>query len=132
MESFFGILIILAILFVFWRSMREGGKIKEKKERADGEIKDMSESILVVTSSDIPTKEVKEVLGNVTGISSSATTEAGFERAEREAMAEVMRRGLEMGANAIIDLRMTTGSYEQQGAKWMVTRVVYNGTAVKI
>jgi len=36
-----------------------------------------------------------------------------------------------MGANAIVDLRMTTGSYEQQGTKWMVTRVVYNGTAVK-
>jgi len=72
------------------------------------------------------------VLGSVTGISKSASTEAGFTRAEREAMVAVMRRGLAIGANAIVDLRMTTGSYEQQGTKWMVTRVVYNGTAVRV
>jgi len=47
-------------------------------------------------------------------------------------MADTMKRALEMDANAIVDLRMTTGSYEQQGSKWMVSRVVYNGTAVMV
>jgi len=47
-------------------------------------------------------------------------------------MAAIMRGSLEVGTNAIVDLRMTTGSYEQQGIKWMVTRVVYNGTAVRV
>jgi len=129
-DTFIGILVIFGILFFFWFLMRKWALIKTA--RADEQITAMEDKVLVVTSSDIPTKDVKEVLGSVTGISKSASTEAGFTRAEREAMAAVMRRGLAIGANAIVDLRMTTGSYEQQGTKWMVTRVVYNGTAVKI
>jgi len=127
------LLFIYAVVFgtfilVFILSGRSGSRLEELDEK----IKNLQEKILVVTSSDIPTKDVKEVLGSVTGISKSASTEAGFTRAEREAMAAVMRRGLVIGANAIVDLRMTTGSYEQQGTKWMVTRVVYNGTAVRV
>ena len=43
-----------------------------------------------------------------------------------------MRQGIQMGANALVDLKMTTGSYEQQGSQWMVSKVVYYGTAVKV
>jgi len=131
-----GFLALALILFIFGLLILSGPLRRKKavKKTVDAEekIAAMKEKILVVTSSDIPTRKIRDVLGSVTGISTSASTEEEFTRAEREAMADIMRRGLEMGANAIVDLRMTTGSYEQQGAKWMVTRVVYNGTAVKI
>jgi len=128
------LLLIYAVVFgafilVFILSGRDGSRPEELDEK----IKKLQEKILVVTSSDIPTKEVKEVLGGLTGISdTAASTGNGFRRAEKEAMVNIMNLGIQMGANAIVDLRMTTGSYEQQGTKWMVTRVVYNGTAVKV
>lgn len=115
MDIFISILVIFGILFFFWFLMRKRSEIKA--EWAEEEITAMGEQVLVVTSSEVPIKKVKEVLGSVTGISKSASTEAGFTRAEREAMAAVMRRGLAIGANAILDLRMTTWSYEQQGTK---------------
>ena len=102
-------------------------------EELDEEIKNLREKILVVTSSDIPTRRIKGVLGSVTGVSdTAASTGKGFRRAEKEAMLNIMNLGIRMGANAIVDLCMTTGSYEQQGSKWMVSRVVYNGTAVRV
>jgi len=64
-----------------------------KTVRAEEKITVMGEKILVVTSSEFPTKKVKEVLGSVAGISKSASTEADFTRAEREAMDAVMRWG---------------------------------------
>ncbi|MFZ6008061.1 MAG: heavy metal-binding domain-containing protein [Nitrospirota bacterium] len=62
--------------------------------------------------------------------------------AEKEAMLDIMNKAINMGANAIIDLKMTTSTYEQQGLEGMVSsvlynkkmasKVIYNGTAVRI
>ncbi len=97
------------------------------------DIQGLRERIIVVTSTSLPDSEIKGALGNVTGISATAaSTDRGFRKAEKEALADIMRQGIQMGANAIIDLKMTTGSYEQQGSKWIVAKVVYYGTAVRV
>lgn len=102
-------------------------------DELDKKIQELRGSITAVTSSSLPDRKIKGALGNVTGISeTAASTDRGFRKAEKEAMADIMRQGILMGANAIIDLKMTTGSYEQQGSQWMVSKVVYYGTAVKV
>ena len=86
-----------------------------------------------MTPNSLLDREIIGALGNVTGISATAaSTDKGFRKAEQEALADIMRQGIQMGANAIVDLKMTTGSYEQQGSQWMVSKVVYYGTAVRV
>lgn len=41
-------------------------------------------------------------------------------------------RAKSLGANAVIEIKLNTGTYEQQGSKWQVSQAVYNGTAVRI
>ena len=83
-----------------------------------------------MTSNSLPDREIKGALGNVAGISATAaSTDRGFRKAEKEALADIMRQGIKIGANAIVVLKMTTGGYEQQGSQWMVSKVVYYGTA---
>ena len=102
-------------------------------DEIEKEIQVLKERILVVTSNSLPDRVIKGALGNVTGISATAaSTDRGFRKAEKEALADIMRQGIQIGANAIIDLKMTTGSYEQQGSKWIVSKVVYYGTAVMV
>lgn len=102
-------------------------------DELDKEIQELRSSIIVVTSNNLPNREIKGALGNVTGISeTAASTDRGFRKAEKEALADIMHQGIQMGANAIVDLKMTTGSYEQQGSQWMVSKVVYYGTAVRV
>lgn len=87
-------------------------------DELDKEIQELRHSITVVTSSSLPDRGITGALGNVTGISeTAASTDRGFRKAEKEALADIMRQGIQMGANAIVDLKMTTGSYEQQGSK---------------
>jgi uncharacterized protein YbjQ (UPF0145 family) len=113
---------------------------KSKKKKAtstiansSSEIKQLRDKVLVVTSSSIPGKEITNVLGNVTGTSkTTASTPEESEAAEKEAMISLMYNAIDMGANAVIDLKMTTSSFEAQGSKWMVSKTFYNGTAVTI
>ncbi len=94
---------------------------------------DLRQRILVVTSSIIPGKEIKDVLGSVTGVSKvAASTDAEFRLAEKEALLDIMNQAINLGANSVIDLKMTTGSYQQQGSQWMVSKATYTGTAVRI
>ncbi|MBZ0220372.1 MAG: heavy metal-binding domain-containing protein [Candidatus Methylomirabilis sp.] len=102
-------------------------------DELDRDIHELRSSITVVTSSSLPDRNIKGALGTVTGISeTAASTDRGFRKAEKEALADIMRQGIKLGANAIVDLKMTTGSYEQQGSQWMVSKVVYYGTAVRV
>lgn len=127
------VLLLIVISGIFLLIFILSGKSASKNAALDGEIKCLREKILVVTSGDIQSRKIKDVIGNVTGISATAaSTDRGFRKAEKEALADIMCQGIQMGANAIIDLKMTTGSYEQQGSQWMVSKVVYYGTAVKV
>jgi uncharacterized protein YbjQ (UPF0145 family) len=126
------VLIVAIVLFVALIVFSLLGR-SNKTAELDEDIKNLRERIIVVTSSNLPDRQIKGALGNVTGISeTAASTDRGFRKAEKEALADIMRQGIQMGANAIIDLKMTTGSYEQQGSQWMVSKVVYYGTAVKV
>lgn len=130
----FPLLFMFGIFFLMFISM------KRRKQRAVSSISnmktqlaDLRQKVLVVTGSTIPGKEIKNVLGNVTGVSkTSASTGDESEAAEKEALAALMENALEMGANAVIGLKMTSSSYEQQGSQWMVAKTFYTGTAVVI
>lgn len=126
------VLLVAAVSFVALIIFSLLGR-SNKTAELDEDIKNLREKIIVVTSSSLPEREIKGALGNVTGISeTAASTDKSFRKAEKEALADIMRQGIQMGANAIVDLKMATGSYEQQGSQWMVSKVVYYGTAVKV
>jgi uncharacterized protein YbjQ (UPF0145 family) len=81
----------------------------------------------------LPHDKVRETLGMVRGISDiEASSRLDIELAEREALYSMLRAALELGANAVVDARLTTGTYETNGSQWQVSRPVYTGTAVRI
>ena len=81
----------------------------------------------------LPSGEVKESLGLVRGISDiEASSRLDFELAEQEALYLMLKQARELGANAVVDARLTTGTYETNGSQWQVSRPVYTGTAVRI
>ena len=81
----------------------------------------------------LPPDKVRETLGLVRGISAiEASSRIDFELAEQEALYLMLQHALELGANAVVDARLTTGTYETNGSKWQVSRPVYTGTAVRI
>jgi len=81
----------------------------------------------------LPSEKVKETLGLVRGISDiEASSRLDFELAEQEALYLMLKQARELGANAVVDARLTTGTYETNGSQWQVSRPVYTGTAVRI
>ena len=81
----------------------------------------------------LPHEKVRETLGMVRGISDiEASSRLDFELAEQEALYSMLKAALELGANAVVDARLTTGTYETNGSQWQVSRPVYTGTAVRI
>ena len=81
----------------------------------------------------LPPEKVRETLGLVRGISAiEASSRLDFELAEQEALYFMLKHASELGANAVVDARLTTGTYETNGSRWQVSRPVYTGTAVRI
>ncbi len=81
----------------------------------------------------LPSEKVRETLGLVRGISDiEASSRLDFELAEQEALYLMLKQARELGANAVVDARLTTGTYETNGSQWQVSRPVYTGTAVRI
>jgi uncharacterized protein YbjQ (UPF0145 family) len=81
----------------------------------------------------LPSGKVKETFGLVRGISDiEASSRLDFELAEQEALFLMLNQAWELGANAVVDARLTTGTYETNGSQWQVSRPVYTGTAVRI
>ena len=129
MEILLLIGVVLGILLLASLIFRKRSSLDEIEK----DIQVLRERITVVTSSSLPDKDIKGAIGNVTGISATAaSTDRGFRKAEKEALVDIMLQGIQIGANAIIDLKMTTGSYEEQGSKWIVSKIVYYGTAVRV
>jgi len=140
---FYLFLFFLCVLIIFYLTIVKPKKREEtarvKAEELDKQIQELSQRVLFVTSSTVPGKEIKRVIGAVTGVSKTeASTDAEFKLAEKEALLDIMQKAIELGANAIVDLKMTTGSYEkrvwidigsQKGYR-MVSKVTYTGTAV--
>jgi uncharacterized protein YbjQ (UPF0145 family) len=81
----------------------------------------------------LPPEQVKASLGLVRGLSDiEASSRRDFELAEQEALYAMLKEARALGANAVIDARLTTGTYETAGSQWQVSRPVYTGTAVRI
>ena len=81
----------------------------------------------------LPRGSVKETLGLVRGISDiEAGSRLEFELAEQEALYLMLKQALALGANAVVDARLTTATYETSGSRWQVSRPVYTGTAVRL
>lgn len=81
----------------------------------------------------VPSDKIKQTLGLVRGISDTeASSQADFALAEREALLLLLKHAHDLGANAVVGVRLATGTYETTGSKWQVSRPVYTGTAVRI
>ena len=133
--------VVLALSAFAWPPLHSY-RLKMRRINLDKEIQLSQNRITVATSDAIPARVTEQVLGSITGTShipASNTEERKL--AEREAMHSLIKQALQMGANAVIDLNMTTESFEFTEPKkflvfpavtWTATKVIYAGTAVKV
>ncbi len=127
--AFFG----LFFFFIMRITLKAKKQSREVPEINVTELSDPRRKVLVVSANVIPGKEIKDVIGHVCATSRiEASTPRQAEAAEKDAMLNLMKSALEMGANAVIDAKFSTGTFEQQGSKWMVSKAYYSGTAVVI
>lgn len=132
MAELLPLLIFLGVIYVFaiYPKQRKK-KILSASATLDVRLTQLRGDVVAVASSSIPGKDIQNVVGTVTGVSGTqAGTKEEFELAEKEALIAIIEKAHSMGANAITDLALSTGTCEQQGSKWQVSQVIYNGTAV--
>ena len=99
--------------------------LAEALKRAQAEVK--------VFTHGIPPDRVKETLGMVRGVSDTeAASSRDFRLAEQEALLIMLKQAYDLGANAVVGVALTTGTYETSGSQWQVSRPVYTGTTVRI
>ncbi len=134
----FTVVALLGFAWPFLHSYR----LKRRRINLDEEIQLLQNRIAVVTSDSISGRVTEQVLGSVTGTSQiPASNDEERKLAEREAMHSLIKQAFQMGANAVVDLNMTTESFEFTEPKkflvfpavtWTATKVIYAGTAVKV
>ena len=134
----FTVIVVFGLAWPFLHAYR----LKRRKINLDEEIQGFQNRITVVTSDVIPNRVTERVLGTITGISHiPAANDEERNLADREAMLNLIKQALQMGANAIIGLNMTTEDFEFTepkkflvfpAVKWTATKVIYTGTAIKV
>ena len=132
---------VLALLAFAWPPLHSY-QLKRRRINLDKGIQLSQNRITVATSGAIPERATERVLGSITGTSQiPASNDEERKLAEREAMHSLIEQALQMGANAVIDLNMTTESFKFTEPKkflvfpavtWTATKVIYAGTAVKV
>lgn len=126
-----GIFIVAVIVLIFVGNRVARKKAESKITIATQEASELRQKVIVVSAETVPGKEIKQVAGHVIGTSKiEASRPEEAEAAEKEAMVDLMRNAVKMGANAVVGVKMQTSSHEQQGSKWMVSKTYYTGTAV--
>ncbi|AGA89727.1 hypothetical protein Thimo_0896 [Thioflavicoccus mobilis 8321] len=127
--------------FLFRRISRATTKAEESRNlyRADTFPQVLADALaraqaqIKVFTYPLPDGKVKETLGIVRGISKTeASSRQEFRLAEQEALLLMLKQAYDRGANAVVGVRLTTGTYETSGSQWQVARPVYIGTAVRI
>ncbi len=121
-----GLILFLFIAVIFIGIFCFCSKIKADNDKAvnkgkdiDNQIAEIKKEIMIVNGSSIPGKKIIKVLGLARGISDSqATTKEEFSLIEKEALYNMFKEARVLGANAITDAKLTTGTYEQQGSRW--------------
>jgi uncharacterized protein YbjQ (UPF0145 family) len=123
--------IVAAILKCFFRQNTK--KTLESSLDIDAKLFNRRNDIVVVATSSIPHRDIARVLGNVTGTSNTqACTKELFELAEKEARLDLIEKAQLLGANAVVDMKIISGSYEPEGSIWHLSQTVYSGTAVVV
>ncbi len=123
--------IVSALLKCFFRQSTK--KTLESSLDIDAKLFNKRNDIVVVATSSIPHRDVARVIGNVTGTSDTQVcSKELFELAEKEARLDLIEKAQLLGANAVVDLKLISGSYEQEGSIWHLTQTVYSGTAVVV
>jgi uncharacterized protein YbjQ (UPF0145 family) len=135
------IFVVMALFGLAWPFLYTY-RLKWRRIALDKEIQYFQNRVAVVTSDAIPGRATEQVLGCVTGVSHiPASNDDERKLAEREAMHSLIKQALQMGANAVLDLKMATDSYEHTDPKkflvlpavtFTATKVTYTGTAVKV
>ena len=129
--TFFFLVIAFAFFFMYLPTKWSKRKALRSIERASSEIAELTQRVLVVTSDSIPGKVITSVCGHVTGTSRiEASCPEETDASEWEARLDLMKNAFNMGANAVIDARLSTSTHERLGSQWMVSQIHYTGTAV--
>ncbi|TKI69658.1 heavy metal-binding domain-containing protein [Sulfurimonas crateris] len=131
--EFASLLIFSFFVLIVWSQISSKKKAKERSTNMDEMLNQLRNEVLSISGSSIPGKEVKKIIGMVRGVSDTqASRKEEFELAEKEALYKMLMEAKSLGANAVIDIKLNTGTYERQGSKWQVSQAVYNGTAVEV
>ncbi|MDE2059647.1 MAG: hypothetical protein KGL31_08295 [candidate division NC10 bacterium] len=135
------IFVVMALFGLAWPFLYTY-KLKWRTISLDKEIQYFQNRVAIATSDVIPDRATEQVLGPVTGTSRiPASNDDERKLAEREAMHSLIKQALRMGANAVLDMKMATDSYEHTDPKkflvlpavtFTATKVTYVGTAVKV
>lgn len=135
------IFVVMALFGLAWPFLHTY-RLKRRCIDLDKEIQIYQNRITIATADSISGRTIEQVLGSITGTSRiPASNDVERKLAEREAMRSLIKQALQMGANAVVDLNMTTESFEFTDPKkllvfpavtWTATKVIYAGTAVKV
>lgn len=127
------ILIVLGVLYLFLKNRKAKKAYFKKVSFIEDEVRELKNEIMCVTSSSIYGKKIIKTLGSVKGTSQSIiTTDESTRIADNEAMYEMLIEAKILGANAIVDIKMNTPTFEVSGSKWQTSQIIYTGTAVKV
>jgi len=125
------ILLAVSILIKWGRQNRH--RDTTRLNQLDAALASIREQLFLVSTESVPERSIVKTIGFVESMSGiEATSDADYLLAEREALLELGRQALAMGANAIVGLRKTNTHYDQAGSQWRVSRVTYLGTAVVV
>ncbi|MBZ0169786.1 hypothetical protein MELA_01795 [Candidatus Methylomirabilis lanthanidiphila] len=135
------IFVVIALFGLAWPFLYTY-RIKWRTIALDKEIKYFQNRVAIATANAIPGRTTEQVLGPATGTSRiPASNNDERKLAEREAMHGLIKEAIRMGANAVLDLKMVTDSYEHTdpkrflvfpAVKFTATKVTCAGTAVKV
>jgi uncharacterized protein YbjQ (UPF0145 family) len=125
------ILLAVSILIKWGRQNRH--RDTKRLNQLDTALASIREQLFLVSTESVPERSIVKTIGFVESMSGiEATSDADYLLAEREALLELGRQALTMGANAIVGLRKTNTHYDQAGSQWRISRVTYLGTAVVV
>ena len=130
--DFIPLIILGVFILIIYSNITAKSKAEERSVEIDEELIKLKDDILVSTGSSLPTKEIRKSLGLVRGLSEHpASSNTEFVLSEKEALLNILLEAKKVGANAIIDLKLDNGTYQQRGSKWQMSQAVYIGTAVR-
>ena len=130
-EGLIPFFVIGGMLYMFFKGRSKKNSYYENANLIEKEVFGLKKEIMCVTSSKIYAKEIVKTFGSVKGTSKSIIN-TDTKIADNEAMYEMLIEARILGANAIIDLKMNTPTFELSGSKWQTSQIIYTGTAVQI